>query len=71
MPQVDIWLTRKGAAIFLTRMGCPISKRTLDAMAANNNAGRGPPYTRIGWKVVRYNVADLETWAKSRMVRIE
>jgi len=65
------WLTRKQAAIYLTSIGCAISEGTLTNMAANNNAGRGPPFTRVSWKVIRYNRADLDDWAAKRCVRVE
>ena len=66
-----IWLTRKEAAEFLTRIGCPISVWTLAQKAANNNAGKGPPFTRSGWKTLRYEPADLRAWAATQIIRIE
>lgn len=65
------WLSRKEAAIFLNKIGCPVSPQTLATMAANNNAGAGPPYTRYRWKNVRYLKADLIAWANKEMVRIK
>jgi hypothetical protein len=65
------WLARKEAANFLTLIGCPISAGRLANMASNNNAGRGPAFTRIGWKSVRYQPKDLRAWAKARSKRIE
>lgn len=59
------WLSRQEAAAFLTKMGCPIAVGTLAKLAANNNEGGGPPYTRFRWKAVRYNVADLKAWAEA------
>jgi hypothetical protein len=41
------WLTRRQAANYLTSLGCQISHRTLANLAANNNAGKGPPYTAL------------------------
>lgn len=66
-----IWLDRKEAALFLTKIGCPVSAKRLANMASNNNAGKGPAYTRIGWAQVRYEERDLRTWAETRVVRIE
>lgn len=70
MPPEGQWLSRKAAAIYLTRIGCPTTNRTLEKMGMKNNCGKGPPFTRIGWKTVRYLVADLDDWAKRRMVRV-
>ena len=67
----ETWLSRKAAAIYLTKIGCPITHRTLEKVASSNNSGKGPPYTRAGWKAVRYLQSDLDTWAKRRMVRID
>jgi hypothetical protein len=36
-----------------------------------DSAGRGPPFTRIGWRCVRYQRGDLEQWALAQMVRVE
>ena len=37
------WLSRKEAATYLEKIGCPVSARALEQRAANNNAGKGPP----------------------------
>ncbi len=66
-----IWLTRKQAAAFLADIGCPISPKTLAIKAVNNNAGKGPAFTRSGWRSVRYEPADLRAWAATQIVRIE
>lgn len=63
-------LNRKEAANFLTKLGCPISARTLEKMASNNNAGKGPPFTRYRWKTVTYLRTDLMDWANKEMVRV-
>ncbi len=65
------WLNRKEAAIYLAKIGCPVSGRTLDTLAQNNNEGGGPSFVRIRKKFVRYNRSDLEAWAKKVTVRIE
>lgn len=65
------WLSRKEAARYLESIGCPVSVRTLETRAVNNNEGRGPPFTRIGWKTVRYKREDLDRWAKKEAVRVE
>ena len=66
----DDWLSRKEAAIYLGKIGCPVSVRMLEKRAANNNAGRGPAFTRIGWRVVRYRRGDLDSWAYLQTERI-
>jgi hypothetical protein len=67
----ETWLSRKAAAIYLTRVGYPISNRTLEKMANKNNSGHGPPYSRTSWKRAVYRQSDLDTWAKARTVRVE
>jgi hypothetical protein len=62
----NTWMSRKAAAIYLTRIGCPIGHRTLDSLAANGNRGKGPPFTRVGHKYVRYRESDLIKWAAAR-----
>jgi hypothetical protein len=64
------WKTREQAAQYLTDIGCPISLRTLANLASNNNAGRGPPFTRYRWNRVRYFRPDLDQWAKEQRVRV-
>jgi hypothetical protein len=66
-----IWLTRKEAATFLTRIGCPISVWTLAQMAVRDNEGKGPPFIRTGWKTLRYEPADLRAWAAKQITRVE
>jgi hypothetical protein len=67
----ETWLSRRSAAIYLTRLGCPTSKQTLDRMALHNNRRKGPPFVRSSWKCVRYLQSDLDTWAQRRMERVE
>lgn len=69
-PEKD-WLSRKEAAIYLEKIGFTISARTLEKKAANNNAGKGPPFNRLGWKTVRYRRTDLEAWAQRETTRVE
>lgn len=70
MPSDSDWLTRKEAAKFLAALGCSISPKTLANLAANGNAGKGPPFTQTRWKIVRYTKGDLELWAASQMRRV-
>lgn len=65
------WLKRKKAAEYLESLGCPISPRTLEKWASNNNSGKGPAFTRIRWNIVRYHRKDLESWAAREAVRVE
>ena len=63
-------LSRKEAAVYLETIGCPrISVRTLEKWAANKNAGKGPPFTKMR-SVVGYARADLDAWAYREAVRI-
>lgn len=65
------WLSRKEAVIYLESIGCPISQRTMEDLAANNNSGRGPPFTRVRKKTVRYDRQDLTNWAAHVAERVE
>ena len=67
---VKEWMSRKEAAHYLEQIGCPITARGLEKRAANNNAGKGPPFSRIGWSAVRYNRSDLDSWARTQTVII-
>jgi hypothetical protein len=64
------FLSRKEASSFLHRLGCPVSARTLEKLAANNNAGAGPPFYRFRWKAVRYAKTELVEWARRETVRV-
>lgn len=67
---VPEWLTRKETSKLLERLGSPIAPRTLEKMASNENAGKGPPFTRSGWRIVRYNRDDVVAWQKTYAKRI-
>jgi len=64
------WFTRVEAAEYLSRIGCPVSKRSLEKKASNNNEGKGPAFTRIGWRTVKYHRRDLDTWAFQQIERV-
>jgi hypothetical protein len=64
------WLSRKEAALFLTRLGYPISAGTLANMASNNNAGRGPSFTRYSWRKISYNRLELLQWVQQQARRV-
>lgn len=66
-----VYLNRKEAADYLTSIGCPMAPQTLANMASNNNAGKGPPYTKVSWKKIHYLQSDLDAWAKQYVVRVE
>lgn len=70
-PVLKNGLDRREAAAYLASKGITIAVQTLANMASNNNAGRGPAFTRIGWRSVSYSKADLDAWAKQYVVRIE
>lgn len=69
-PKKD-FLNRKEAAIYLETFGCRIKARTLQTMASNNNKGKGPPFTRSGWRTVSYYKMDLDAWRTKRTTRVE
>lgn len=63
-------LSRKEAAAYLTSIGCPISAKTLSNLGADDNARRGPPFTRVLNRRVWYSREDLTAWAKGQTVRV-
>jgi len=65
------WLNRKQAVALLSELGVVCSVGSLANKAANNNAGKGPPFQRSGWKGVRYSETDLRAWAKQYITRVE
>lgn len=66
----DKYLTRKEAAAYLASIGCPLAPKTLANLAANNNAGNGPPFIHRGRGERHYPVSGLREWAQraARMV---
>ena len=65
------WLSRKEAATYLTERGIRVTERTLANLASNNNAGKGPSFTRARWRTVLYARADLDLWLAREMRRVE
>lgn len=65
------WFSRKEAAVFLTKIGFSISPRTLQKLAVHNNALKGPPFLKTGWRTVRYDRSDLEEWANKRIIKFK
>ena len=63
-------ISRKEAARYLARIGCPLAPQTLANMASNNNKLDGPPYIRNGWKSVLYRKCELDAWAAARRKEI-
>lgn len=66
----DDLLCRKDASKYLETLGCAISAKTMANLASNNNAGRGPPFTRFRWRIVRYRRRDLKAWAEKEGERV-
>jgi hypothetical protein len=64
------YLSRKEASALLAKMGFPLAPQTLANLAANNNAGKGPPFVRFGENICRYRKDDIEAWVRSKMRRI-
>ncbi len=71
-PDRDGKFTRKQAAKYLREAwSINIAPKTLANMASNNNAGKGPAFTRYSWKTVLYEQADLDAWGRQNAVRVE
>ena len=64
-------MSRKQAATYLTSLGTRLSEKTLANLASNNNAGKGPSFTRSGWRTLYYFKADLDAWHKGRTVKVD
>ena len=56
------YLTRQECAEFLRLHGLRMSERHLGNLAANNNAGKGPPYYRTRWSKVFYSRLEVVDW---------
>ncbi len=69
-PTKEVWLSRKEAVHYLKQLGWCVSMRTMEKWAANNNAGKGPSFTRFGWKTVKYRKEDLDAWSEARKARV-
>ena len=64
---------RKEAADFLTKLGYPITAKTLSNKAAKQNRGQsggGPAFYKTAWNTVFYLESDLIAWASVRVRRV-
>lgn len=59
----DIYLDRAQASEYITRLGLPIAKTTLQKFAT---IGGGPVYRRFGRRAV-YLAADLDYWIAQKL----
>lgn len=64
------YLTRKECAQYLATLGVPLKHKTLENLASNNNAGEGPPFTRVRWAKTLYKRTDIEIWAKAQVTHV-
>jgi hypothetical protein len=64
------YLDRKECARYLSELGINIAPKTLANLAANSNAGNGPPFVRTRWSRIYYNRADVKRWADKQTERI-
>lgn len=69
MVENEVWLTRKAAAIYLTRLGVPMRHEYLAKLASPENEGKGPKFTRPFWRTVRYAKSDLDAYAAKKLVK--
>jgi hypothetical protein len=65
------YLTRGECAEFLKAQGLRMSDRHLANLAANNNAGGGPPFYRTRWSKVFYNRLEVIEWLKKETTYIQ
>ena len=64
------YLSRQECADFLRVQGLRMSDRHLRNLAANNNAGGGPPYFRVRWNKVFYYRLEVINWLKSKVTYV-
>jgi len=58
------YLTKPQASMYLTdTLGMPVAEKTLSKLITN---GGGPKYRKWGKRVL-YSIADLNTWANSKL----
>lgn len=62
----EVWLTRKAAAIYLSRLGVAMKHEYLAKLALPENKGKGPKYLKSGWRTVRYSKTELDAFAKRK-----
>ncbi len=67
MVATEVWLTRKGAALYLSSMGCAMNHNYLAKLALPENKGKGPRYVKSGWRTVRYAKSELDAFAKRKI----
>lgn len=67
MVENEVWLSRKAAAIYLTRLGVPMTHEYLSKLALAENAGKGPKFLKSGWKTVRYSKTELDAFIKRKV----
>lgn len=63
-------LLRTEASAYLESLGFRLSVRSLEMMAMHNNAKKGPPFMRFGWRTIRYRRSDLKRWAAANIERV-
>lgn len=64
------WLPRKKAAELLAALGCPVSWRTLERWAEDDNHGKGPPFTKTR-RIIRYRRTEIIEWVNKEARRIK
>lgn len=64
------YLTRGQTAEYLRAQGMRCSERHLANLAANNNAGNGPPYYRTRWTKVFYSREEVAKWWLEQVERV-
>ena len=67
----ETYFTRKQAAAFLVRIGCPVTYQQLNRWSVGDNSKRGPPFIRVRQRQISYSETDLRAWAKQNVKRIE
>jgi hypothetical protein len=65
------YLTRGECAEFLKAQGLRMSERHLANLAANGNAGGGPPFHRTRWNKLFYSRTDVIDWIQSETVYVK
>lgn len=64
------WMRRKEAAVFITRLGWPVTVDQLEKMAAGKMKDEaGPPSRTTGWRSVWYSEEGCRAWVQQKLAQ--
>lgn len=65
------WMKRKECALFITKLGWPITAEQLAKMAQGKTADAGPPCRSTGWRSIWYHEDQARAWALRKIAEEE